>query len=88
MRIRRVLLLAGLAAIAVAIFATAALAKPMPPGSDYPWAQPGCAVVNTCCTQPVFAFGTVVNPAAAAGYAWAQPRTAPVTTPFAQPPGT
>ena len=90
MRTPRVLLLAGLAAMVVAIFAMAASAKPMPPGSDYPWAQPGCAVVATCCTQPTFSFGSAVtpNPAAGSSYAWAQPGTAPVVTPFAQPPGT
>lgn len=90
MRARRVLLLAGLAAIVAAIFAAASLARPMPPGANYAWAQPGCAVETTCCSQPSFEVGTVVaaNPAAASDYAWAQPGTSPVTTAFAQPPGT
>ena len=88
MRIPRVLLLAGLAAVVAAIVAGASPAKPVPPGADYPWAQPGAAVASVCCTQPVFTFAPWVNPAAAAAYAWAQPKTAPVSASFAQPPGT
>ncbi len=89
MRTRRVLLLASITAASSAIFAAAAFGSPKPPGSDYGWAQPGCAPAMTCCTQPSFAVGTVAsgNPANGSSYAWAQPGTAPVTTPFAVPAG-
>ena len=88
MRIRRVLFLAVVRAAAAAMFAAASVAQPRPPCADYPWAQPGAAVVPACCTQPVLAFAPAANPAAASGYAWAQPGTAPASAPFAQPPGT
>ena len=90
MRIRRVLLLAGLAATASAIFAAAAFGSKALPGASYPWTQPGSAAPATCCTQPSFPFVApgMTSPAAGSDYMWEQPGTAPVTTPFAQPPGT
>ncbi len=89
MRTRRVLLLASITVASSAIFAAAAFGSPKPPGSDYGWAQPGCAPATTCCAQPSFAVGTVAftTPAIGSSYAWSQPGAAPATTPFAVPAG-
>jgi len=60
-----------------------------PPGADYQWAQPGCAVRATPGAQPPSSIpiaAVVTTPVVGMDYAWAQPGTAPVDAPYAQPP--
>ena len=63
-------------------------ARALPPGSSYPWAEPGCAPVTSEYTQPPAWISVAPTVAVPPGsdYAWAQPGCAIVTTPFAQPP--
>ncbi len=77
---------AGLSVLAIA----ASAAGTSPPGSDYPWAQPGAAAVDVPCGQPPAHVPIVacVMPAVPGwdGYLWAQPGAAVPDVPFAQPP--
>ena len=84
---RRIVL--GCLVTAFAVFVLAASSAAAPPGSNYDWAQPGCAVVTVPCAQPPASIplaGAHVATPPGAGYAWAQPWTAPVSVPLAQPP--
>lgn len=88
MRSRRVLLTLVPTAAAALIAATAAFGAP--PGSSYPWVQPGCAVPVVTCTQPPASVPTapavLAGPAPAGSYEWVQPGTSVVQTADAQPP--
>jgi len=89
MRICRRIVL-GCLVTAFAVFVLAASSSSAaPPGADYAWAQPGCAVVTVPCAQPpasVPLAAGLVSTAPGSGYAWAQPWSAPVSVPLAQPP--
>jgi hypothetical protein len=87
MRTRRRIVLACLVTAVVALVPVASAAAP--PGADYAWAQPGCAVVTVPCAQPpasVPLAGALVSTPPGADYAWAQPWSAATSIPLAQPP--
>jgi hypothetical protein len=84
---RRILLGCLVASLAAPVFAASSAAAP--PGADYTWAQPGCAVVPAPCAQPPASIpiaGALVSAPPGSGYSWAQPGTALVGVPSAQPP--
>ncbi len=86
MRTRRVLLVLVPTAAALAAAASAA---GLPPGSGYPWGQPGSASVSADCTQPptwVPIVCAATTPGLTTSYAWAQPGTASAPAEGAQPP--
>ena len=83
---RRIVL--GCLVTAGSVLVLAASSAAAPPGANYGWAQPGCAVVVVPCAQPpasVPIVGPVSTPPGA-DYAWAQPWSAVTNVPFAQPP--
>ena len=85
---RRIVLGCLVTAFAVFVLAASSTAA-APPGADYAWAQPGCAVVTVPCAQPPASIplaGGLVSTPPGADYAWAQPWSAAVSVPLAQPP--
>ena len=88
MRIRTVLLVLVPTLVAASIaLSSAAIASP--PGSDYPWAQPGTAARATNVQPPARipiapAWQAMTRPGSA--YLWAQPGAAVVQVSHAQPP--
>ena len=86
MRVPRALLLA-VAAAALAV--PAAIGSSTPPGGEYAWAQPGCAVVSTPYAQPpawipiIAAQAPPVVPGS--DYVWPQPGGPLLSVPCAQP---
>src|SRR5262245_53095062 len=52
MRRRNTVVVASLAAVLAALVVVRGGASTPPPGSDYAWAQPGCAPVTTPLSQP------------------------------------
>jgi hypothetical protein len=87
MRRPRAVLLATITAVLSGFALAGAGSATPPPGSDYRWAQPGCAPVTTRYAQPPASVPAVpAMPAPGADYRWMQPGCAPVTTAHAQPP--
>jgi hypothetical protein len=87
-RLGRLLAAAG-AGVLIGLAAGAAAGAPLPPGSEYAWAQPGTAMVATPDAQPPAWIPIAAQPAYAVqgmDYAWAQPGTAPVDQPPASVP--
>jgi len=87
MRIREGLL--AIVPTTAAALIVAGSAASAPPGASYPWAQPGCALPTSCCTQPPASVpigpATMMASLPGSSYDWAQPGYS-VTTPGAQPP--
>lgn len=84
----RTVLLALVPTLAAAAIAPSASAVVKPPGSDYPWAQPGTAARATHLQPPARipiapAWQTTARPSSS--YVWAQPGTV-VRVSHAQPP--
>lgn len=94
----RLLVFLGAVALALAIVASAVGIlvpikpyRPVLPGSDYVWMQPGAALAQTTHAQlpewiPVDWSGILGITPAQSSYTWAQPGAAPTTSAFAQPP--
>ena len=85
----RTVLLALVPTLAAAAVAPSAAAFVKPPGSDYPWAQPGTAARATLLQPPARipiapAWQTTARPGSS--YVWAQPGAAVVRVSHAQPP--
>jgi hypothetical protein len=85
----RTVLLALVPTLAAAAIAPSASALATPPGSDYPWAQPGAAARATQVQPPASipiapAWQTMMRPGSS--YVWAQPGGAGLPVSHAQPP--
>jgi hypothetical protein len=83
---RSVVLLAALATIAASLVVIGKAPPLPPPGSSYPWTQPGCATVDAAFTQPpawIPIVPSTIGVPPGSDYVWVQPGCAPVVGPYA-----